>query len=485
MSTGRRPVTSAYQLRPLAFFLSITTRWMNPLFKKGYVRQLEVEDMYNVVAEDQSDRLGDQLEKEWAKEIEKSNAGRGKPSLFWALFRMFGLEYMLFGLVLLCESQVNLGSEKQTFQRTVVVFCTPFKIFHVAINLAIFTRNYLLERKSLVAVLRLDAVCKIRRRPWLGLHGLALEMTKIVQPLLLGGLIRYFTPGSEVTKTESLLYAGGISLCAVILAVSHHPYFFGVQRIGMKMRIACCSLLYRKSLRLSNDGLAGTTTGQIVNLMSNDVNRFDQAVIFLHFLWVGPLEAIAVLAILWRQLGPSTLAGFAVLLLLVPVQGYMGKLQKTAKYTDERVRLMNEIIAGMRVIKMYCWEKPFGDLVKKVRRQEAEKVKLLGYLRGFILGPFFVSAKLIIFVVFLVYISTGGVITSEKVFVAIGLFSAVRLACVLFMPFAVTFISDTRVTFERIKVCLVFALLSVREIALIWKKKILSAITASPSITKL
>ncbi|XP_052782620.1 ATP-binding cassette sub-family C member 4-like isoform X3 [Mya arenaria] len=373
------PVVTANPISKLFFW------WMNPLFKKGYVRQLEVEDMYNVVAEDQSDRLGDQLEKEWAKEIEKSNAGRGKPSLFWALFRMFGLEYMLFGLVLLCE-----------------------------------------------------------------------EMTKIVQPLLLGGLIRYFTPGSEVTKTESLLYAGGISLCAVILAVSHHPYFFGVQRIGMKMRIACCSLLYRKSLRLSNDGLAGTTTGQIVNLMSNDVNRFDQAVIFLHFLWVGPLEAIAVLAILWRQLGPSTLAGFAVLLLLVPVQGYMGKLfskfrQKTAKYTDERVRLMNEIIAGMRVIKMYCWEKPFGDLVKNVRRQEAEKVKLLGYLRGFILGPFFVSAKLIIFVVFLAYISTGGVITSEKVFVAIGLFSAVRLACVLFMPFAVTFITDTRVTFERIK----------------------------------
>ena len=41
--------------------------------------------------------------REWAKEIEKSKAGRGKPSLFWALFRMFGLEYCLLGLVLLCE----------------------------------------------------------------------------------------------------------------------------------------------------------------------------------------------------------------------------------------------------------------------------------------------------------------------------------------------------------------------------------------------
>ncbi|WAR23542.1 ABCC3-like protein, partial [Mya arenaria] len=148
-----------------------------------------------------------------------------------------------------------------------------------------------------------------------------------------GGLIRYFTPGSEVTKTESLLYAGGVSLCALILAISHHPYFFGVQRIGMKMRLACCSVMYRKALRLSNEGLAGTTTGQIVNLMSNDVNIFDRGLMNLHFLWVGPLEAIVVLAILWRELGLSTLSGFAVLLFLVPVQGWMGKL--ISKFREE------------------------------------------------------------------------------------------------------------------------------------------------------
>ena len=42
--------------------------------------------------------------------------------------------------------------------------------------------------------------------------------------------------------------------------------------------------------------------------------------------------------------------------------------RKTAVHTDERVKVMNEIIAGMRVIKMYCWEKPFGQFVEKIRR---------------------------------------------------------------------------------------------------------------------
>ena len=51
-----------------------------------------------------------------------------------------------------------------------------------------------------------------------------------------------------------------------------------------------------------------------------------QAVIFLHFLWIGPLQSIAVLVILWFELGPSVLAGLAGLLLLIPVQASMGKL---------------------------------------------------------------------------------------------------------------------------------------------------------------
>lgn len=85
-------------------------------------------------------------------------------------------------------------------------------------------------------------------------------------------------------------------------------------------------------------------------------------------------------------------------------------------------------------------------------RLEARKVKTLGYIRGLILGPFFVSAKLISLVVFVTFVYTGGQLRTELVFVTIALFQALRLATVLFMPFAVQFITETNVTFKRMEV---------------------------------
>jgi len=76
----------------------------------------------------------------------------------------------------------------------------------------------------------------------------------------------------------------------------------------------------------------------------------------------------------------------------------------------------------------------------------------MGYIRGLILGPFFCSVKLILLVTFVPFIYSGGFLSSEKVFVTIALFTAIRLALVLFLSFAIQFIHDTKVTFTRIKV---------------------------------
>uniref|UniRef100_A0A8C1P8A5 Multidrug resistance-associated protein 4 n=1 Tax=Cyprinus carpio TaxID=7962 RepID=A0A8C1P8A5_CYPCA len=285
------------------------------------------------------------------------------------------------------------------------------------------------------------------------------SVIKVIQPVFLGKLIQYFErydPDNMAALYEAYGYAAGISLSTLGLALLHHLYFYHVQRAGMKIRIAMCHMIYKKALCLSATAMGQTTTGQIVNLLSNDVNKFDELTIFLHFLWVGPLQAAAVIGLLWQEIGASCLAGMAVLIFLMPLQTMFGKLfskyrSKTAAFTDSRIRTMNEVVSGIRIIKMYAWEKPFAALVNDVRRKEISKIMSSSYLRGLNMASFFTANKIILFVTFTVYVLVGNKISASRVFVTVSLYSAVRLTVTLFFPSAIEKVSESAISIRRIK----------------------------------
>ncbi|XP_032258644.1 multidrug resistance-associated protein 4 isoform X2 [Phoca vitulina] len=344
--------------------------------------------MYSVLPEDRSRHLGEELQGYWDKEVSRAEKDARKPSLTKAIIKCYWKSYLVLGIFTLIE-----------------------------------------------------------------------EGTKVVQPIFLGKIINYFEnhdPTNSVALHEAYAYATVLTTCTLILAILHHLYFYHVQCAGMRLRVAMCHMIYRKALRLSNVAMGKTTTGQIVNLLSNDVNKFDQVTIFLHFLWAGPLQAIAVTALLWMEIGISCLAGIAVLIILLPLQSCLGKLfssfrSKTATFTDVRIRTMNEVITGIRIIKMYAWEKSFADLITYLRRKEISKILSSSYLRGMNLASFFVASKIIIFVTFTTYVLLGNVITASHVFVAVSLYGAVRLTVTLFFPAAIEKVSEAVISIQRIK----------------------------------
>lgn len=80
----------------------------------------------------------------------------------------------------------------------------------------------------------------------------------------------------EMKSTLTLkIYGYGAAVVALsgVLVETVHPYSFEGWRINVAMRIACCHLIYKKSLKLSKSALGKTTVGQIINMLSNDVNR--------------------------------------------------------------------------------------------------------------------------------------------------------------------------------------------------------------------
>ncbi|XP_071287075.1 ATP-binding cassette sub-family C member 4 isoform X4 [Agelaius tricolor] len=391
MAGGMEPVPREEKPNPLQD-ANLCSRlffwWLNPLFIIGHKRRLEEDDMYKVMPEDSSEKLGEELQWYWDKEVQKAKKRGKTPHLTKAIILCYWKSYLVFGIFTMIE-----------------------------------------------------------------------ETLKIIQPIFLGKIINYFEnydASDEVALNFAYCYAGALSVCTLILAIMHHLYFYHVQRAGMKLRVAMCHMIYRKALRLSNVAMAKTTTGQIVNLLSNDVNKFDQVTIFLHFLWAGPLQAIAVTVLLWMEIGPSCLAGMAVLIILLPVQTCIGRLfsslrSKTAALTDVRIRTMNEVISGMKIIKMYAWEKSFAELVNGLRRKEIAMVMKSSYLRGLNLASFFVASKITVFMTFLAYVLLGNVISASRVFVAVSLYGAVRLTVTLFFPSAVERVSESVISIRRIK----------------------------------
>ena len=145
--------------------------------------------------------------------------------------------------------------------------------------------------------------------------------SRILQPLALGQLIIFYMPNQDtMNEQEAYLYAGAVILCSLLYVFVVHPYMMGVLHLGMKLRISCCTLIYRKALRLSKTALGQTTVGQLVNLLSNDVNRFDVAMIFAHQLWIGPLQTVIATYLMYLQIGVSAIFGVVALLLFIPLQ---------------------------------------------------------------------------------------------------------------------------------------------------------------------
>ncbi|KAG5204287.1 hypothetical protein JEQ12_002263 [Ovis aries] len=293
----------------------------------------------------------------------------------------------------------------------------------------------------------------------LGLLTFLEEGTKVIQPIFLGKIISYVEnhdPSDSAALHEAYGCAAGLSACVLVWAVLHHLYFYHMQRVGMRLRVAVCHMIYHKVLCLSCPAMGKTTTGQIVNLLSNDVNRFDQVMMFLHYLWVGPLQAVAVTALLWMEIGMSCLAGMAVLIILLLLQSSFGMLfsslrTKTAALTDDRIRIMSEFITGIKTIKMYAWENIFGNLITSLRREEISRILKSSYLRGMNLASFFAISKIMIFVTFITNELLDHQITASQVFVVVTLFEALRFSSTLYFPMAVDKVSEAVVSIRRIK----------------------------------
>nr|KAF6337903.1 CF transmembrane conductance regulator [Pipistrellus kuhlii] len=267
------------------------------------------------------------------------------------------------------------------------------------------------------------------------------EVTKAVQPLLLGRIIASYDPDNKVERSIAIYLGIGLCLLFILRMLLLHPAIFGLHHIGMQMRIALFSLIYKKTLKLSSRVLDKISIGQLVSLLSNNLNKFDEGLALAHFVWIAPLQVALLMGLLWDLLQASAFCGLAVLIVLSIFQAGLGRMMM--KYRDQRAGKINErlvitseVIENIQSVKAYCWEEAMEKMIENLRQTELKLTRKAAYVRYFNSSAFFFSGFFVVFLSVLPHALSKGVIL-RKIFTTISFCIVLRMAVTRQFPWAV------------------------------------------------
>lgn len=282
------------------------------------------------------------------------------------------------------------------------------------------------------------------------------DVLTFVSPQLLKLMVS-FTQDKSRYAWEGYLYAVLLMVVALLQSLTLQQYFQRCFVLGMRVRTALMAAVYKKALVVSNDTRKESTVGETVNLMSADAQRFNDVTNFIHLLWSCPLQIIISIVFLWLELGPSVLAGLGVMVLMVPINGFLAtkarKLQvENMKFKDERMKIMNELLNGVKILKLYAWEPSFQKQVEDIRGEELKVMKKFAYLTAVSTFIFTSAPALVSLATFAVFVSVSkdNVLTAEKAFTSISLFNILRFPLAM-LPMLIASIVQTAVSKKRLE----------------------------------
>lgn len=292
-----------------------------------------------------------------------------------------------------------------------------------------------------------------------GLLKLSQDLLGFAQPLLLSRLISFASSHSTSTPqplSHGLLTASLMLLASLSQTSLLQSYFFRVMSTALRAEAGTITLLFSKSLTSANP----PPSGELLNLQSVDADRIGDSIPYFHILWSGPLQIAVALGLLYLQLGPSTLVGVFVILLLIPVNALLAKLDASLESTlmnrrDDRGKRTGELWRAIGVVRMYGWQSPFTTLISGIRRIELRTLSKLGILSSigslfWTCSPFFVS--LATFASFS-YFSTEP-LTAQRIFVSLSLFNLITWPLIVF-PMVVNDLIQALISARRIREFLV------------------------------
>ncbi|CAH8589859.1 unnamed protein product [Dicrocoelium dendriticum] len=288
-------------------------------------------------------------------------------------------------------------------------------------------------------------------------------------PVFLGYLLRFLS-SPEMPIWQGYLIAFGMFTFGIVAIICDQRGFYGCCTLGIAVRSALTSAIYRKGLYLSSESRSQFSSGEQVNLLSVDVNRILEFFLSSSLGWTAIIQFCLSFYLLWGQLDVATLAGLVCLLLMLPSGlGFMWVTQKfeaeEMEWKDARMRCLGELFAAAKIVKLYAWEKAFQTKANSLRDQELKR--LFRVTMGWIVGEMVwsIAPVLILLSTFIAFCwelifwdgdgphasnsSVPRMLNSERIFVSVSLFNLLRIPLIL-LPWSLSAAAMAYVSLKRI-----------------------------------
>ncbi|KAK9963932.1 hypothetical protein ABG768_005147 [Culter alburnus] len=417
-----------------ATFLSrITFNWFNSMVFKGYKKPLVQEDMWDLNEKDSTHVICEEFEDIMAKELKKARSALQKKRNKRKTTddRQNGLAKGVSQDVLVMEETGKKKDKKKAKKDSESEYPQSWLIATIA--------------KTFKGVLIESAFFKLIQ-----------DLLAFASPQLLKLMISFTQDKSSYAWT-GYMYAVLLLVVAFFQSVILQQYFNRCFILGMKVRTAIMAAVYKKALVVSNDSRKESTAGEIVNLMSADAQRFNDVTNFIHLLWSCPLQIALSIAFLWIELGPSVLAGLLVMVLMVPINGWLANKSRgfqvqNMKFKDSRMKIVNDILNGIKILKYYAWESSFESQVQEIREKELKVMRKYVYLSSVSIFIFSCAPAIVSLATFAVFVAvdSDNVLDAGKAFTSISLFNILRFPLAM-LPQLISSMVQTNVSKKRLE----------------------------------
>ncbi|CAK4132204.1 unnamed protein product [Aphanomyces euteiches] len=288
----------------------------------------------------------------------------------------------------------------------------------------------------------------------------------MVQPIMIKSMLQYLQQHDLPNLHTSLGINNGYGLAALLAVVTFLSVTVGdfgqflTNRLGCNAKIILVDNVFRKILRMSGQAKKNMTTGEIVTMASVDSDRLFYGFMMGYWTFLSPIMLLAVFILMGKELDwVSGLVGgvfMAIFLYVGFVSGqWVGQTRrKVLGVQSERVKLTNEVLQGIRVVKLYAWETSLADQLDEIRSRELALLKRYQTVR--ILNGVAMSMAPVISLAacLMIHVARGYTLTTPVAFAALAYMNTARQPCAIFST-AVMGITEAWASCQRITKLLV------------------------------